>query len=255
MLAYQYDGSLDGFYCAVFRAVYQKETPEAIEPLGAEQCRLLPPIIIETETSKAARVRKAIPAKIAPEALELVETVFCSCLEEKELHLLRFLLRGFKNGGDFLNRGFSDRELAVLLGARRHLLGEAHLLKGFIRFADYGGHLAAAITPKNYILPYIARHFITRYRNENFLIFDKTHQMALIYENRGARIIEARDIEFPAYSETELQYRDLWKFFYKTIAIEGRENPRCRMTHMPKRYWENMLEVEGEVRGELLPEK
>ena len=247
MLTYQYDGSLDGFYCAVFRAVYQKEAPEAIEPFGAEQCRLLPPVIIETEREKAARVRKAIPVKISPDALELAETVFCSCLEEKELRLLRFLLRGFQSGGDFLRRGYSDKELAALLGARRHLMGEAHLLKGFIRFADYDGNLAAAITPKNYILPYIARHFITRYRNENFLIFDKTHQMALLYEKRNPRIIEAQHIEFPAFSETELQYRGLWKHFYKTIAIEGRENPRCRMTHMPKRYWENMLEVEGEL--------
>jgi hypothetical protein len=30
------------------------------------------------------------------------------------------------------------------------------------------------------------------------------------------------------------------------VAIEGRENPRCRMTHMPKRYWENMVEMQEE---------
>jgi len=246
MLTYQYDGSLDGFYCTVFRAVYQKEAPEAIEAFGAQQCRLLPPVIIETEADKAKRVRNAIPVKISKEALELTETVFCSCLDEKELRLLRFLLRGFREGGGFLRKGFSDKELAALLDARRHLMGEAHLLKGFIRFADYDGHLAAAITPKNYILPFIARHFMVRYRNENFLIFDKTHKMALIYENRTPRLVEARHIEFPAYSEEELRYRNLWKHFYKTIAIEGRENPRCRMTHMPKRYWENMVEMEGE---------
>ena len=244
MLTYQYDGSLDGFYCTVFRAVYQKEEPEAIEVFGAEQCRLLPPVVIETEADKARRVRTAIPAKISKEALELTETVFCSCLAEKELHLLRFLLRGFREGGRFLRGGFSDKALAPLLEARRHLLSEAHLLTGFIRFADYDGHLAATITPKNYVLPYITRHFVVRYRNEDFLIFDKTHKMALIYEKRTTRIIEAQHIEFPAYSEEEQQYRSLWKHFYDTIAIEGRENPRCRMTHMPKRYWENMVEME-----------
>ena len=51
-----------------------------------------------------------------------------------------------------------------------------------------------------------------------------------------------------AYKRQELRYRVLWKRFYKTIAIAARENPRCRMTHCPKRYWENMLEMEDELR-------
>jgi probable DNA metabolism protein len=55
-------------------------------------------------------------------------------------------------------------------------------------------------------------------------------------------------VEFPGISVSEARYQALWKRFYDTIAIEGRINPRCRMTHMPKRYWENMLEVEGLVR-------
>ena len=250
MLVYQYDGSLEGFYSCVFESVYQKETPEAIEPTGAAQCRLFPPKYIETDAAKADRVRKSIPAKISAEALDLCEVVFCSCLEEKELRLLQFLRRGYREGGRFLRAGFSDAQLEPLLAARRHLMGEAHLLKGFIRFADYDGHLAATITPKNYILPYITRHFITRYRNENFMIYDKTNHVALIYENRVPRMVAAEHIEFPAVTEEEAQYRELWKHFYRTVAIKGRENPRCRMTHMPKRYWENMVEV----RDELLPQ-
>ena len=247
MLVYHYDGTMDGFYCCVYESVYQKEHPEAVEPEGAAQCRLLPPKYIETDPQRAERVRGAIPGKISPEALDLTETVFSSCLENKETRLLYFLLRGFKEGGHFLRAGYSDQELSVLLGARRHLMGEAHLLKGFIRFADVGGSLVATITPKNFVLPYIAGHFATRYRGENFLIFDKTHHVALLHENRQMRITAADNIEFPEFSEQEERYRALWKHFYKTVAIKGRENPRCRMTHMPKRYWENMVEVEEEL--------
>ena len=53
---------------------------------------------------------------------------------------------------------------------------------------------------------------------------------------------------FRSATAEELRYRVLWKRFYKTIAIAARENPRCRMTHCPKRYWENMLEMEDELR-------
>ena len=31
--------------------------------------------------------------------------------------------------------------------------------------------------------------------------------------------------------------------FYNTLAIPARENPRCRMTHMPKRFWEFLTEL------------
>ena len=34
----------------------------------------------------------------------------------------------------------------------------------------------------------------------------------------------------------------MWRSFYHTISIEGRYNPNCRMTHMPKRYWGDMTE-------------
>jgi probable DNA metabolism protein len=47
-----------------------------------------------------------------------------------------------------------------------------------------------------------------------------------------------------APGEAELYYRTLWRKFYDPIAIEGRYNPRLRMTHMPKRYWGTMTEFQ-----------
>ena len=75
------------------------------------------------------------------------------------------------------------------------------------------------------------------------MIFDKTNKAALIYQHGKAEILSIDNVTFPEISENEARYQALWKEFYSTIAIKGRENPRCRMTHMPKRYWENMLEV------------
>ena len=46
--------------------------------------------------------------------------------------------------------------------------------------------------------------------------------------------------------EREAEYRLLWKRFYDTIAIKERENPRLRMSNMPKRYWGTMTEFQGE---------
>lgn len=65
-----------------------------------------------------------------------------------------------------------------------------------------------------------------------------------MYQDKQQKIIPLENIEFPEADETELGYRKLWKQFYNTIAIEARYNPKCRMTHMPKRYWENMTEMQ-----------
>ena len=54
----------------------------------------------------------------------------------------------------------------------------------------------------------------------------------------------------PALDSTEQLRR-----FYDTIAIRERENPRCRMTNMPKRFWGTMTEFQNETeeRKELAP--
>jgi probable DNA metabolism protein len=238
---YVYDGSLAGFYSCVFHSIYSKTLPVDICPEEALQPSLYPAIYIATEQDKAERVRRSIPQKIAAEALPLVETVFLSCLEHKELHLLEFLLMGYAQGARVLKM-LGDPLVSKIYAAQQHLLGEKQLLLGFIRFSDYGGALAAVITPKNFVLPFLAGHFISRLSGENFLIFDKTHKAALVYQDRTAEIIPIETLELPEASNEECEYRAMWKSFYKTISIQARYNPKCRRTHMPKRYWENMTE-------------
>ncbi|MCL2496591.1 MAG: TIGR03915 family putative DNA repair protein [Clostridiales bacterium] len=242
-VGYLYDSGLAGFFCCVHESVYQQELPYRIEPEHNAQPSLFPSKYIPTDAAKAARVRASIPAKISPRALQLAENVFLSCMRERELALLRFLLLGYTEGGR-VTQQLGRAEIAPLLEAEKHLLGECHLLRGFVRFSDYGGALAASITPKNFVLPYIASHFVNRFSGENFMIYDKTHKTALIYENRRQKIIPLEHVEFPDASPQEKSYRELWKRFYNTVAIESRYNPRCRMTHMPKRYWENMTEMQ-----------
>ena len=241
-VVYTYDGSFEGFLCCVYESVYSGELPLEIVREQDVQPTLFRVHCVATDAVRAQRVRASIATKISARALELVMTVFCTCLADKEQRMLEFLLRGYREGGRLCFMP-GDALMASLLGAEKHLIGEAHLLKGFVRFADVGGALVATITPKNYVLPFLARHFILRYQRENFMIFDKTHRVALIYQNGKAEISQIEHVEFPEISEGEVRCQALWKRFYDTVAIESRENPRCRMTHMPKRYWENMLEV------------
>lgn len=239
---YCYDGSFEGFLCCVYDSVYRHEMPLAITQEEDYPSLLGSVRFVAADPVRAERVRASIPAKISPRALELCVNVFCSCLEGKELLLLRFLLRGYREGGSLCYK-LGDELVSKLVLAERHLLHEAHLLKGFTRFVRAPEAMVAFITPKNYVLPYLAQHFCLRMRKENFAIVDKTHRTALVYRRGKAEILRVERIEPPALSPGEIGWQTLWRRFYDTIAIEGRENPRCRMRNMPKRYWENMPEV------------
>lgn len=244
---YQYDGTFEGLLCCVFESVYSRELPMNIVPLDEAEPSLIPQRYIVTDSEKALRVYNSIAPKMGETAAELVQTVFLSCARDKEIKILRFLLFGYKRGMQTM-RLLSHPIVTPLLMAQQSLKGEVHLLLGFVRFSDYDGALVASITPKNYVLPFMKHHFCSRYACESFLIYDKTHRAALVYRDGAADIVALEHLETPPASEEEQEYRALWQRFYKTISIAARENPRCRMTHMPKRYWENMLEVRGELR-------
>jgi probable DNA metabolism protein len=246
-MIYSYDGSFNGFLCCVNESVYSRELPVDILCEEDVSPTFFATRAIAANVEKAARVRASILAKISARAMELVTTVFCSCLHQKELRLLTFLLRAYREGGSLCFQ-LGDADVAPLLRAEKHLLNEAHLLKGFARFRDVGGALVAVIAPKNQVLPFLAEHFVQRYDKEQLMIFDKTHRMALVCRDGKPRILAVDVLELPEISEGEARHQALWKQFYKAIAIEGRENPRCRMTHMPKRYWEHMLELSELVR-------
>ncbi|MCL1796591.1 MAG: TIGR03915 family putative DNA repair protein [Clostridia bacterium] len=241
-----YDGSLKGFYCCVYESVYSRRLPIDIRSAQADDPTLLPEKYIETDAGRAARVRRGISRNISEAALSLVETVFLSCLVQKEITTLRFLLFGFAQGERALS-ALHNPVVHAMRRAEQHLRGEAHLLTGFIRFSDHGGALIASIQPKNFVLPFLADHFLDRLQRETFMIYDKTHHAALIQEKGRRQIVEIENVKEFLASEEELHYQALWKQYYRTIAIEARHNPKCRMTHMPKRYWAEMTEMRDMV--------
>jgi len=239
---YLYDGSLAGLFCCVYEGVYSKRTPIAIVPEHEAQPSFYTKKYIYTDNEKAVKVRNSVISKISPGALKLIEDVFLSCLKEKELAILRFLLTGYAEGPNTMTM-IGHKDVSPLVKAQKHLMGESHLFLGFIRFSDCDGRLVSEIAPKNFVLPYIADHFVKRFPNEEFMIYDKTHKMALVCKKREKHFLSLDAAEFPEASETEERYRELWKRFYKIIAIEERFNPKCRMSHIPKRYWGNMTEM------------
>lgn len=242
-LIYRYDGSFKGLMCCVFESFYQRETPLCIITHAEAQESFFEVREVVTDDTKASRVMKAVVGKISGEVMSFVYSAYLSDLKDKEMHILRFLRLGFKYGAGVM-RMLTNDTVGILNKAVTHLSNEAALLRGFVRFSDFGGGLVATIEPKNNVLPVIKHHFLSRYPDGCFIIYDKTHKLALLAQQGKSRIIDADDFVPPPADTDELRYRTMWKRFYDTIAVEGRENPKCRMTHMPKRYWAHLTEMQ-----------
>lgn len=247
-LAYTYDGSFEGLLCCVFESYQWKETPLAIHSDEEEQGLLLESKWIDTDSSRAERVLKSIPLRICNEAEEWVRLGFWSGTPDKEMLLLNFLYLGFTHGRKVMDM-LADDTVNALQKAVQQLQREAHLYLGFVRFSVYGQVMAAVIEPKGFVLPVIQDHFCDRFHGESFMIYDKTHRMALIHQPGQQDIIPLDEWVPPAPDAAEEEYRRLWQGFYNAIGIRERKNDRLRSSLMPKRYWKHLTEMNSGSTG------
>ena len=241
-VVYVYDGTFEGFLCCVYNYYYNRLKPASIVTHKDFIPSFYDSFVVETNFEQAYRVRYAIEEKISPRALKFLTECLLTCLSEKEMYMLRFVIKGFKKG-DIITNDLADSDVNALFKAHRQLERESHHFLGWVRFYKAGDVYVSKIRPKNYVLSLISWHFTTRFKNQPFMIYDETHNQALIYANGKQTILEVDNIQMPDIDENEQLMQALWKNFYDTIAIKERYNPKCRMSFMPKRLWSNLPEM------------
>lgn len=237
-IVYLYDGSFDGLMCCVFESYFCHEIPLDII---TDSATLFPTKNIITDISHAARVINSIPTKMGDEVLNMVKLSYLAVFANKERAILDYLRLGFEVGKK-LPYLITNDVVSKIFSAVKKLKREKSQLVEFIRFSDFNGVLAAIIDPDNYVLPLLSPHFTNRLPNEQFLIYDRTHNMALIYANHKQAILPIDDYQMPVPDPEEQKYRALWRLFYNTVEVKPRHNEKCRMSHMPKKFWHNMTE-------------
>ncbi|MBQ7816614.1 MAG: TIGR03915 family putative DNA repair protein [Oscillospiraceae bacterium] len=241
---YIYDGTFDGFLCCIHEYYYSSFNPVEIICEDEIEPSLYQFVTIETDPYKAQKVKTAIENKISLYTVRFLQECFLSCQKRTEIHMLWFVVKGFKKGND-IYRYVSDEDVDFILKANRNIKKEKHLYLGIVRFYKSGEDYIAVIKPKNRIVPLLANHFIQRFANQNFMIYDAANKQALIYSKNVAQMVKAENIELPEMNEDERNIQKLWKLFYDTIAIKERYNPRCRMNFMPKRTWDLLPEMQN----------
>ncbi|MCD8142619.1 MAG: TIGR03915 family putative DNA repair protein [Clostridiales bacterium] len=246
LVNYQYDGSFAGFLSCVYDSFTYHEAPAAFYTPEEARISFYITRMVETDETRARQVYASWKRRISQEAQQLAANGFLTCMPEREMAIYRFISLGYQVGPGVIH-WLTDERVEPLYKSVQFLKNEAHLLKGFLRFADYGDFLAGRIQPRNRVLPLLRPHFCARYNTEHFLIYDETHQEALFYRPYQWAIVPLEALELPPITRNEAGYQALWKRFYDTVAIEGRYNPKLRMNNVPKRYWNNMVELKDEA--------
>ncbi len=238
--AYRYDGTFPGFLCCVFASFARREIPAAV--LGPEegQTTLFGSADIATDAARARRVAAGL-ARLGGTVRERVLTGFLSTDPGKDLALLRFARLCFTLGPRAANM-LGDPDVAAAFALERGVNNEAHKFIEFLRFEERGGMLGAVIHPNHCVLPLLRAHFCSRLPDEDFLIFDATHGIALLRQNGAVQYL-AMERYAPAPDAAEQGWQALWRRFFQALTIEERRDPGLQRNHAPKRYWRDMCEM------------
>lgn len=240
---YLYDGTFDGFLTIVFNSYLNKTLPQKIFQKTLYSPNFLDKTFyIETDLKKSKRVFTGIERNLGYNTLYNTYYAFLSNEKEKEMYLLKYLCDGFDIGPK-INDRITISYVFKVINMQKRALGECHKLKGLLRFQEVGENLYyASIHPDNNIIEPLGHHFTQRLPSQNFIIHDKNRDLCFIYNTKEYQIINSENIKIPKISENEKYYQNLWKMFFKTIAIKERTNQRCQMQYMPKKYWKDLIE-------------
>ena len=243
MFRYIYDGSFDGFLSAIYACYYIK-TPDNIESENDYDIDMLyEDKLIETDIIKSNKVSFAISNKISNDCLIHVYQAFLSEGVGIEFKLFKYIQLGFRIGKK-INDFLTDEIVNEVEKCSRKVGIEAHRFLGLVRFQEFkGGILYAAIQPTHNILELIGNHFKARLSNEKWIIHDVSRRIGIVYENNEWILQDIKFEKLESHEREELFYQNLWKIFHKSVAIKERTNEKLQMQHMPKKYWNNLIEM------------
>lgn len=243
-VVYLYDGSFEGLLTVVLRCFEDKTMPFSIESADNVQQEIFCDYLYtDTDFEKAKRVYTGIIKKVSPLSLHNIFYAYLSNMPDKGITIFEYILTGLKYGSKTDNYLSLDC-VRLISEAAGYVANESHLYTGFVRFSELeGGIYYSEIEPVNNVLPAIANHFIKRYSAMPFMIHDINRKLCLVYNGKECVIKETSSLPKLNYSKEESEYKKLWKSFYDTVEIKERHNEKCRMTHMPKRYWTHLCEL------------
>lgn len=265
-IIYVCEDSLTGIFSGIYEVWKRKMTAEeaGLEVGDSFERRLFCEYIFcKAEKRKALAVIRMIQKNLGVDVYEKISYALLSADRRKAEMVFRAMLEAKKlSRKDRLMEHLGNEAVRAVFGMYRQVANEAHHYKGFVRFRELKNKtLFAKIEPKHAVLPCIAEHFADRFPQENWVIYDKTHEVFLIHE-KGKRYYflqqymcmkgDSGSVQNIAggFSEEEMDYEALWKEFVQSISVAERENRALQNQNLPLRFRTNLVEFSKEERSD-----
>lgn len=265
-IIYVCEDSLTGIFSGIYEVWKRKMTAEeaGLEVGDSFERRLFCEYIFcKAEERKALAVIRMIQKNLGADVYEKISYALLSADRRKADMVFRAMFEAKKlSRKDRLMEHLGNEAVRAVFGMYRQVANEAHHYKGFVRFRELKNKtLFAKIEPKHAVLPCIAEHFADRFPQENWVIYDKTHEVFLIHE-KGKRYYflqqymcmkgdSGSDQNIAGgFSEEEMDYEALWKEFVQSISVAERENRALQNQNLPLRFRTNLVEFSKEERSD-----
>jgi probable DNA metabolism protein len=251
MQVFFYDKTFEGLLTAVFDAYSRKVFPDKL--LGEND---IPPLFMDgsytvvTQEDKALRVWGALEKKLSKQACNMLTYAWLSETEGCGELLFRYIRKVFDNRVS-IEANFGDKDVLELHQLARKVSHEGHYLEQFIRFQKAAdGIYFAPVSPVYNALPLVIEHFADRFSDQKWLIYDVKRKYGYFYDLKIVEEVTLQDdkhllsgkLDDELMAEDEKLFQELWKGYFKAIAIKERINPRLQRQNMPRRFWKYLIE-------------
>lgn len=252
MIIFVYDKTFEGLLTVVFDAYFRKTFPDALLATG-EPLPLFYDEVVEvtTDEEKAGRVWAALEKKLTPTALNFVSITWLSEVAGVDILLFQYLRKNIDAPAS-IELNFGDPDVLELSKIWRRVVYEHHRVVQFARFQKaVDGTYFAPFEPDYNVLSLTINHFRDRFSDQKWLIYDIKRQYGYYYDLHTVEEVTFDSKEMHLLTgklheslmdEDEKLFQELWKQYFKSIAIKERTNPRLHKHNMPVRYWKYLTE-------------
>ena len=249
----QCEDSIEGIFSAVYSAWELKYGHEntKIQVLGLEERNLelfSTYIPLKADADKARKVLNTIRRICSDKVYECLLRAACAGASDKADAIYRYIQVALRMGSQVINH-LADQAVIRVMELSRAVGNAEHHYLGFLRFIEIPGRiLLARYEPKHQLTGLIMPHFVDRFPEERFMIWDTVRNIAGIHvpgQNYIMLVLTKEQIStLEEYTEDNLEAEQLWKIFVESISIKERENIKLQKNNLPLHFRTYMPEFQ-----------
>ncbi len=258
-IAYTYDGSPEGLMCAIFRSYVDRIIPADILLDDFKQPRLgQMASFVQTDENIAERVRQGIIKRHGKYVFRCVLKASLSSSPRAPkitFDFVRYAMDEYKNKKTSVISNLANKKVKDFHDIVVAVNGECEKIRQFARFEhhkDKGRDIwFSKISPRDSVVPLVLGHFIERFNVQPFILFDEAHKIAGVWTGGERALVSTDGIDLleniPSKTPNEELMQAAWKRFYEVLSVDARYNPELRRQMMPKRFWNNLTEMQRDA--------